>query len=251
MKYIIITGASKGIGEGVARALLAGDNHLLCISRNENRSLISEASSKKCKIDFFSFDLSATGSISEMWENISGKVDLRNAAGLYLVNNAGVIDPVDRIENCDPGDVERHMRINLIAPVILTGLFIGLGKEADIEKRIINISSGAASSPYYGWSSYCTGKAGLEMFSRCIATEQEGEKFPVKCMSVAPGIIDTSMQGTIRSKTKEQFIHRDKFVSYKEEGMLADPLAAGKKLAELLFSPDFRNGEITDIRDSY
>ena len=251
MKYIIITGASRGIGEGIARALLASDNHLLCISRTENRSLVSEASSKKCKVDFFSFDLAETGRIVEMWENISRKVDMHDADGLYLVNNAGVIDPVDRIENCDPGDVERHMRINLIAPVVLTGLFISLGKGADIEKRIINISSGAASSPYYGWSSYCTGKAGLEMFSRCIATEQDDEEYPVKCMSVAPGIIDTGMQDTIRGKTKEQFIHRDKFVSYKERGMLADPLAAGKNLAELLLSPDFRNGEITDIRDDY
>ncbi len=251
MKFIIITGASRGIGEGIARALLHPENNLICISRTENISLIREAGSARCNINFFRFNLAETGDIPELWEKVSGKIDLQKATGLYLVNNAGVIDPVDRIENCKPGEVDLHMRINLLAPMILTSRFTDLGKGLKIEKRIINISSGAASSPYSGWSSYCTGKAGMEMFTRCVATEQEGTDYPVKCMSVAPGIIDTGMQDNIRGKTREQFIHRDKFVSYKEKGMLADPLAAGKELARLLFSGDFKNGGITDIRNRY
>jgi benzil reductase ((S)-benzoin forming) len=70
-------------------------------------------------------------------------------------------------------------------------------------------------------------------------------------MAVAPGIIDTEMQTTIRGTTEEQFIHRQKFVDLKENGQLVPPQVAGKHLAKLLFSPEFSNGGIIDIRDTY
>ena len=67
-------------------------------------------------------------------------------------------------------------------------------------------------------------------------------------MSIAPGLIDTQMQETIRNTTEEKFIHRKKFIEYKEKGHLAEPTTAGKKIKELLLSNKFKNGEVTDIR---
>jgi len=131
--------------------------------------------------------------------------------------------------------------------MLITSCFIKLSKHLETVKRIINISSGAAKFPYYGWSSYCTGKAGIDMFTQCIATEQQKQKYPVEIMSVAPGIIDTQMQETIRNTPEEKFIHKKKFIEYKEKGHLKSPSDAGKSIKELLLSDKFQSGKIIDL----
>ncbi len=251
MQYFIITGASKGLGEALAIELLEEGRHLLCISRNESERLKKMAAAKNTRLDFFSFDLSRTDQIPAICEQLFEKIDTRAASGLYLVNNAGVIQPVGRVEDCRPEDVDFHMRVNLLAPMLLSAEFIRRSQKMRIEKRILNISSGAAQNPYYGWSNYCTAKAGLDMFGQCIFAEQEGESDPVKSMAIAPGIIDTDMQTTIRGTDERAFIHRQKFVELKESGQLTPPARAGKKLAQILLSDQFEDGAIKDIRDSY
>jgi benzil reductase ((S)-benzoin forming) len=228
MKYFIITGASRGLGEGIAMALLDENHHLLCVSRSESDALKKMAAAKNCLVDFFLYDLSVSHDIPKLFKLILSSVNTDNTEGIYLINNAGVIEPVGRIESNDQELVERHIRINLLAPMALTAAFIDAFKGIAIQKRILNISSGAATSAYYGWSSYCTSKAGIDMFSRCMAVEQENTSSPVEVMAVAPGIIDTDMQTTIRGTTEEQFIHKQKFVGYKESGMLVAPALAGK-----------------------
>lgn len=252
MHYFIITGASKGLGEGIAIDLLNENHHLICIARSESETLKRLGAAKNCRVDFLLFDLAFTQEIPQLGRQIFEHIDTDAAEGIYLVNNAGVIQPVGRIETCSPPDVEHHMRVNLLAPMVLTAEFIRYTRNLPVRKRVLNISSGAASFPYNGWSSYCTAKAGMDMFSRCIGTEQENMEYPVDCMGVAPGIIDTDMQTTIRGTTEEQFVHRQKFVNYKESGQLIPPSLAGKRLARLLLSDeDFKGGEIIDIRDSY
>lgn len=249
MKYFIITGASKGLGEGIAMALLDEGHHLLCISRTGSEALEKMAAARNCQAAFFLYDLAELENISALCNEVFSRIDPAVAEGVYLINNAGIIEPVGRIESNTIGQVEQHIRINLLAPMALTAAYIAKFKDAAIQKRILNISSGAANFPYYGWSSYCTGKAGIDMFSKCISVEQEHESHPVEVMSVAPGIIDTDMQGIIRGKTDKQFIHRMKFVEYKEKGMLVAPALAGKRLARLLLSDDFKSGEVIDLRD--
>ena len=249
MKHFIITGASKGLGEGVAMALLDEGHHLLCISRGESEALKRMAAAKNCPLDFIRFDLSYTEEIPALCRQVFSLVDTATAEGIYLVNNAGVIEPVGRAEGNSPDMVDAHLRINLLAPMILVACFIEAFHDVAVEKRILNVSSGAANFPYYGWSSYCTGKAGINMFSRCIALEQQTARHPVEVMAAAPGIIDTGMQTTLRNTTDEQFIDREKFIEYKESGMLVAPALAGKRLAALLLSAEFKSGTETDLRD--
>lgn len=251
MQYFIITGASKGLGEALAISLLKEGRHLLCIARNESDRLKKMAAAKNTLLDFFSFDLSRTQHIPDLCEQLFEKINTQAASGLYLVNNAGVIQPVGRVEDCRPEDVDFHMRVNLLAPMLLSAEFIRRSLGMKIEKRIMNISSGAAQNPYYGWSNYCTAKAGVDMFGRCISAEQEDEPDPVKTMAIAPGIIDTDMQSTIRGTDERAFIHRKKFVELKETGQLTSPDLAGKKLAQILLSDQFEDGAVKDIRDSY
>lgn len=251
MKYFIITGASKGLGEGIALELIKEEHHLLCISRTESDQLKKIAAAKNCPLDFFLFDLAFCHDIPDLMQRVFDSIHPEENSGVYLVNNAGLIQPVSRVEDMDADAVDVHMRVNLLAPMLISSAFIRLSRHMQVPKRILNISSGAAQNPYYGWSCYCTGKAGMEMFGLCISEEQKNEAYPVETMSVAPGIIDTEMQTTIRGTDDRDFIHKQKFVELKESGQLVPPALAGKKLASLLLSDGFRDGEITDIRDSY
>ena len=62
---------------------------------------------------------------------------------------------------------------------------------------VINISSGAAHSPLEGWSAYCSAKAGLAMLTNTIALECADAG--VRVFGLAPGVIDTDMQASIRA----------------------------------------------------
>ncbi len=251
MKYFILTGASKGLGEGIALALIDPGHHIICIARTANQTLQKLAKARDCRLDFVSFDLFHTQDIPSLMGKVFDQIDQKQASGIFLINNAGVIHPVARVEDCPADQTERHMRINLLAPMLLCAAFIEKTLKVQAMKRILNISSGAAQNPYYGWSNYCTGKAGLDMFGRCIAEEQRDEQWPVQTMAVAPGIIDTEMQTAIRNTDDRAFIHRKKFIELKETGKLISPAIAGKALVKLLLSDDFKDGEVTDIRDSY
>ena len=251
MKYFIITGASKGLGEGISLELIDDSHILLCIARSKSEKLIKLASGKGCEVVFFPYDLSDHRGINSLMDDVFKHIDLNQAQGIYLVNNAGTIQPVSRVEDYDPEDVKTHLHLNLLAPMLISANFIKRSKGASCAKRILNISSGAAQNPYYGWGCYCTGKAGLDMFGLCISEEQKGEAHPVETMGVAPGIIDTDMQTAIRSTDDRAFIHRSKFVELKESGQLIAPAVAGKKLAKLLLSDEFQDGVVTDIRDTY
>jgi benzil reductase ((S)-benzoin forming) len=252
MKHILITGHSKGLGAGIAAALIKAGHHIHGLSRTDNPELKKLAEKNNCSYSFYAIDLAETGHIlkkmNDVFETITGSDNLE---GVYLINNAGIIHPIGPVPANQPEDIETHLKINLHAPMILIAEFIRRTAGLKVQKRVLNISSGAASNPYHGWSTYCTGKAALDMFTRCCATEQENISFPVEFMAVAPGIIDTEMQTTIRAVGDEQFIHKQKFVELKETGKLVPPDVAGNKLAELLLSTTFKNGDIIDIRGLY
>ena len=246
----LVTGGAQGLGEGIALALIDKEHHLICIGRSESHRLRSMCAASECALDFLPCDLADTHAISILFDTISQIVDTTKAKGIYLINNAGVLEPVGRVETSEPHEVELHLRINLLAPMLLSAGFIKAFSSIPLRKRILNISSGAAQSPYYGWSSYCTGKAGLDMHSRCIHEEQRYQTHPVEVMAVAPGIIDTRMQALIRSTSEEQFIHKQKFVELKEQGHLVPPTLAGKRLADLLIADNFESGSVVDLRDT-
>ncbi len=251
MKHFIITGASKGLGEGLAIELLHEQHHLIVVARSESEKLKQMALAKGCRLNHLSYDLSVSHDIPVLCGRIFEMINPEDAEGIYLVNNAGIIEPVKRTEDYSADDVDLHIRVNMIAPMLLTSGFIKHTLGLRVVKRVLNISSGAAHFPYYGWGCYCTSKAGLEMFGRCVSEEQRNEAWPVETMAVAPGIIDTDMQTIIRSTNNRDFVHREKFVAFKESGQLIPPALAGKKLAQLLLSSDFKDGQSIDIRTSY
>lgn len=249
MNYIIITGASKGLGKAIAKQLISKDNFIICISRSKNKELINFANSQKAKLNYYKFDLSKINEIQRLMNKIFSNIDIDSISSIILINNAGTLSPIKPIDKARPNEIIYNLNLNLIAPIILTEIFINITKKLNIEKRIINISSGAAIKPYYGWSCYCSSKSGLEMFTKCLAIEQNNSENPVKIISFIPGIMDTDMQTQIRSTTKENFIDLERFIGYKNEGKLSTPDYVASKIIEIINRKEINNGELINIKD--
>lgn len=249
MKYVILTGASSGIGLATAKELIKNRSYVLAVSRHKNEELIDFAKNKNGKINYFEYDLSNIDQIRDLVDKIFSKVDLKNAESIHLINNAGMLEPVKFMKDIEPDEYHKNIGVNLIAPLALISEFIKHTKASRIEKRIINISSGAGDHPYQGWSAYCTSKAGIDMLTRVVKIEQENSTHPVKVIAFAPGVVATNMQKLIRRKSKDEFPRVNRFKQLKQKGQLLDPQVVGIKITELLYNDNFPDGEKIDIRD--
>ncbi len=193
-KVALITGASRGLGEGVARALAAQGVAVMLVARDgaavakvaaEINAAGGRAAAEACDVAKFA-----------VVERLVAATRARFGGLDILINNAGVIEPIADIAASDPAAWAKNIEINLVGPyhgvrAVLPGM---LGQGGGV---IINISSGAAHRPLEGWSAYCSSKAGLWMFTRAIAVETEGKG--IKVFGFAPGTIDTEMQVKIRA----------------------------------------------------
>lgn len=247
MRYVIVTGTSQGLGEAIATQLLEENTRLICISRRQNETLIEKAKQKGIPFTFHSIDLQDVHHLEAHFETIFLSIEEEKVSSIHLINNAGILAPMKPIEKSESELLIANVQINLIAPMILTSSFMKHTKDWKVDKRIINISSGAGQKPYFGWGAYCTAKAGVNMFTQCVATEEAGKEYPVKTISFAPGVVDTSMQQQIRQTEKEDFINLDRFIALKEEGKLLSPEYVAKAVVHLLETNDFEQGGVIRI----
>ncbi|URN93957.1 MAG: (S)-benzoin forming benzil reductase [Candidatus Pristimantibacillus lignocellulolyticus] len=247
MKYFIITGTSRGIGEAMANQLMADNHHIFCISRTKNERLIERAREKNVRLSYYPFDLNDIGKIDSLSDEIFSAIT-RDAeiTAIYLINNAGMLSPVAPIEQNTANSIIENVNVNLIAPMILTSNFIRYSQEIDINKRIMNISSASARYLMPAQSCYSTSKAGLDSFSKSVSIEQSNQLYPTKVISVYPGMIDTQLQAEIRSVSKENFPYVDQFIQLAQEGKLQTPEYTAAKLIDLLFEVNFGNTVVVE-----
>lgn len=247
--YIIITGTSRGLGEAIAKNLITPGNHLFCISRSKNERLIQQAQTQAVPLEYFEHNLNDTNKTEQLFEHIFKNINLNTATAISLFNNAGQVVPIKPLDRCEAAELTNNLQVNLLAAMVASAIFIKHTTSINIEKRIINISSGAAIKGHYGWSAYCTAKTGMNMFTQCVALEQRTRTYPVKIFAVAPGIMDTAMQTEIHQVHKEDFLEADKFIAYKEQGQLVAPDMVAKKVIMLLKSNKYESGTFIDIRE--
>jgi benzil reductase ((S)-benzoin forming) len=130
------------------------------------------------------------------------------------------------------------MTVNYLAPLFLIKRFLEVYQELDLNKTIINVSSGASTSAYASWANYCSSKAALEMLTKCINEEQKEKIYPIKCFSIAPGVVDTNMQIQIRNTPEKDFKLQSKFIDLFNEKKLFNPNYVAQKLLEVIEFPN-------------
>jgi len=182
MPTAIVTGASRGLGLALARAL-AERRWRLVIDAREAGTL-NEAATELAQ-------LTSVAALAGDVGDPEHRASLIAAAGPridLLVNNASVLGPSPQPALADyPLDVLEHVyRVNVIAPLALAQLAL---PRLAAGGRIVNVSSDAAVEPYEGWGGYGSAKAALDHLTAILAVERHD----LRVYAVDPGDMNTRM----------------------------------------------------------
>lgn len=237
----ILTGHSKGLGLGIARALLSQEHAVLGISRSHHVELQHQYNDKLQQI---SLDLAQPTAVQQLESSPQFQEFIANATQLLLINNAGLVSPIGPLSAQSTADISRSVQLNIAAPLALSAMIARTIQEHQ-QLRILHVSSGASQSAYPGWSVYCATKAALDMHARAV---QEDQLPNVAICSLAPGVIDTAMQAQIRETEESLFPNKERFVQLKNSNSLSNPDVAGERLVRYLLSPNFGKLAVDDLR---
>lgn len=184
-KIAVVTGASKGIGQGLARLLVGAGASVALVSRNatELEGLVAEVSAAGGNAAAFSLDVRDVGRIGGVFEEIRtrfGSIDV-------LVNNAGLGDnhPAEEVTEAAWDEM---MDVNLKGAFFVAQA-AGRIMLAQGSGRIVNMSSQAGSVGIRDHAVYCATKGGVEQFTRVLALEWGHRGVTVN--AVAPTFIRT------------------------------------------------------------
>lgn len=249
MTGYVVTGASRGLGEAIARCALERGGALVTLSRSENRSLAELARSLARPYSWLQQDLARSDNLDAVVEQAWAFLKTCTPQRVIWINNAGMVSPVAPLDRCARQELVTSLALNLSAPMLLSRALIRTLADQPLEKWVVNISSGAARNPYAGWCAYCSGKAALNMFTRCAALEQETRPHPLRFLAFAPGVVDTGMQHLIRDVDLQDFPQRERFRALKEQGQLLEPGVPARILLDILDQGAVENGAILDVRD--
>lgn len=190
----VVTGGSRGIGKGIAEALLNKGFTVIVTARNKGTELEELEKAYDKKILFVPCDISKDEdrkNLASFVKESFGRLDL-------LVNNAGVA-PKERkdILEITPEDFDYLADINLKGTFFvtqeLTPLLIENGKA-----RIVNISSMSAYTASVNRGEYCISKAGISMITKLFAARLA--EHGVSVIEIRPGIIETDMTAKVKEK---------------------------------------------------
>ena len=193
-KTVLITGASRGIGEAAARAFAAAGARVMLLARSADRiaeiagEISAAGGTARARACDVARHVDMAAAVAEAGE-VFGGVDV-------LIGNAGVIEPIAPLEEADPEDWGALIDINL------KGVFHGMRAAMPVMRAqgggtIITVSSGAAHNALEGWSAYCASKAGAAMLTR--SAHKEGRGWGLRAMGLSPGTVATGMQEVIRA----------------------------------------------------
>jgi NAD(P)-dependent dehydrogenase (short-subunit alcohol dehydrogenase family) len=245
----ILTGASRGMGLAMAQQLLAAGHDLLCISRKTNDALADEAARSGSHCEQWPQDLARAETAAARLETWLQAQDAGALASVTLINNAGLIPRIAPVDDIPAAQLAEAMRVDLEAPMLLTGAFLRATAAWTAQRRILNISSGLGRRAMASQSAYCAAKAGMDHFTRCVALEQAKLANGARICSLAPGVIDTDMQVQLRSADPARFPDMGNFVGMKDKGVLSSPADAAAKVLAFLARPDFGANPVADVRD--
>ena len=178
---VLVTGAGRGLGSGVAAALAAAGARVLLAAEvaEELEWTAARIRAAGGRAGVCVADLSRRNGRDRLVRRVAREADnLR-----VIVNNAGVLERRP-IEALDRAHWDRTMRVNLEAPVFLTRDLLPMLQENG--GSVVNVSSRAGVEGFAAQTAYCASKFGIEAFTRCLALELAGTRVSVN--AVTPGI---------------------------------------------------------------
>ncbi len=243
-----ITGASRGLGRALGALLNTHGHHVVALARNveDTFAWVREEGVAAGSVTPLVLDLADVSSIASAAAAMLALPAVAEHGLEGLVHNAGDVLPVGSMSSVDDDAWARSMQVNLIGVQQFTkALWPAMVRGGC---RVVTISSGASLRPIHGWSAYCVAKAGLDMWARMLAVE--GADVGIEAVAVAPGIVDTAMQATIRGAGPDGFPSHADFVGLHHDGHLVPPEEVAKRLLPVLTDGErFPSGQRFDVRE--
>ena len=252
---VILTGASRGLGHGVAQAYLAAGASLLGLSRQRSPALeAAAAATAGARVEQWAADLSEPLPVADRLASwlaaLEQAVDGQPPAQVRLIHNAALLSEPGNVAEADVAEMARSLRVGLEAPAALTAAFLrATAGWISSDRRVLFVSSGLGRRPLAGGAAYCAQKAGLDHFARALALEEAGRTNGARVASVAPGIIDTDMQRQLRSADPARFPESKTFDEWHRSSALTSPAQAAQRLIAILERSDFGTSPVTDARE--
>ncbi|MGD2185537.1 MAG: SDR family NAD(P)-dependent oxidoreductase [Desulfobacterales bacterium] len=238
---VIVSGASRGLGAATARWLGKAGAAVALISRSE--AALKRVAEEVQQLGGTALVFKGDTSDSDACQKAVAKTVERFERLDALVNNAGIVEPIAPLTQTDPDRWQYNIAVNLLGPFYLTHAAVPHLRKHN--GRIINVSSGAATTALENVSAYCAAKAALNHFTRVVAAEEAG----LTVLTMRPGVVDTQMQEIIR-REGPNFMSADQVAYYqglKARGELEPPEVPARSIAWLAlhgpheFSGDFLN----------
>jgi short-subunit dehydrogenase len=195
-RRVLVTGASRGIGEAIARACAAAGARVALVARSRDAlaGLAAELGGTAHPADLGAVE--AVAGLVDRVEADGGPVDV-------LVNNAG-IDLGGTFAQTDPGDLELIFRVNLVTPVLLTRQVLP-GMLARRRGHIVNVSSLAGVAAFPGLAAYSSTKAGLTQFTAGLRADLHGQPIGTTLVELGPVRTDLLSQAADFAPTDQSF----------------------------------------------
>jgi 3-oxoacyl-[acyl-carrier protein] reductase len=204
VRNVLVTGASRGLGLGIARRLTAAGYRVIAVARSKSRQIadaIAEAErGNHSPIVFAPFDL---GKIDEIQELVR---KLRKEFGpLYgLVNNAA-LGHDGALAMMHNARIEELVRLNTLSPLVLTK-YVVRSMMSEGCGRIVNVASIIGFTGYSGLAAYAATKASMIGFTRSLA--REVGRLGINVNAVAPGFLETEMTHGLAGEQRQRVVRR-------------------------------------------
>jgi NAD(P)-dependent dehydrogenase (short-subunit alcohol dehydrogenase family) len=228
-RVALITGASRGLGAGLAAHFAAAGLSLGLCARHVP---VVDGSRGDATTLRAAVDVTDRGSLADFAAAVVerfGRIDL-------WVNNAGLVVPIGPLAEADPAAVARNVEVNVVGVMHGAALFAHHVRSRPGGGVLINVSSGAAVTPYEGWGAYCASKAAVDQLTRVIALEERTHG--LRAHAVAPGVVDTDMQARVREADEKDFPEVARFVAIAASGAFNSPGWVADHLLSMAFSAE-------------
>ena len=193
---VVVTGASRGIGQALVRQLLASGREVVGLARHTDTAN-GAADPPSPTYARISADLSSVSGIAEGIEEIRRAVGERPVAA--LVNSAGAVTPLGALTEQSGESMLAALCLMAVAPARLAAGVAGLMPDGG---RILNLSTRSAQETFPGLGLYCMSKHALRSVSQSLQMELAPG---IAVAELIPGEVDTSMQADLRRPDRGGF----------------------------------------------